>query len=122
VLQQLLESAHEGTFELGKLPKRGIGQSFRLRIYRDYLKVVCDARSAAEQIDLQRAFQRLSQDEHNPAGAAEASETHSASVHLAANAQASPLPQGPSSSGTIERQGVPGSNTPGERVLDTPVS
>ena len=49
MIQQLLASAYKGSFERGTLQHRRFGRKLRRRIYRDYLEVICDTLSAAEQ-------------------------------------------------------------------------
>jgi len=72
VLQELLADAHAGTFELGELQHRDIGREVRRLIYSDYVALVCDALSAAEQGSLQHGSQQINQDEYPPEGAADA--------------------------------------------------
>jgi len=72
VLQELLADTHVGKFELGELQHRDIGREVRRLIYSDYIALVCDALSAAEQGSLQHGSQQINEDEYPPEGAADA--------------------------------------------------
>ena len=129
LIQQLLESAHGGSFEIGELQHNGIAPHVQRRAYLSFIKAVCAARSAAEQESF-RAIPQPVQAQQSPVRGDEGAplpaqpETHSAPV-------TSNIPvAGPSA--IVQNPLQPGSPEPtqqrdanlrdlGSQVVETPV-